>query len=461
AMLAAIRREDKILAIVEKHGFASLESNGATALHDAIAGLSDRSRDTSPVALTILGMSASLVNQLDLAEARFKQALAACRDDVQRRGVAFWYACDLIRRGRAEAIELLEAGDAPAGLSTFVRVASQSALAAAYAMTGQDQAAVARIAPLLKTVEALDDEMLRARVYHQAAYVELRGCRYAQATALANKAIALAERVGAYETVAGAVSVLHNVAINVDEDLEHAIEHLRRIAECGAKCGSVEKQLYALANAYEIQVERGDEIAATRLEEELRAFDVAYGTRATDEAVLPAQVLQLTWRGEFGRAYAILKSSGDQQGDAGRRSLRWSEISLYAAAAGARGDALSAIQRAHTQLESAPSSDGHTWRARAYLALTSLLLGRMRGAQSEISAIGTQISEAPERLRMLVDFVAQLTALQSGESTQFSVLQGLERMYDRGLGGFARMLEALPGDLLAIGPSDSGKAQIA
>ncbi|MGH7327778.1 MAG: hypothetical protein ACREJX_05455, partial [Polyangiaceae bacterium] len=155
-MLASIGREAEIVAIVDRHGFASLESNHALDLHDAIANLSEGARNSSAIAMTLAAMAASLGNQLDVSESCFKSALAACKDDVQRHGVRFWWGCDLIRRGRAESIEILKSEKEPAGLSEFMRIATRSALAAAYAMTGHDKEATSRMAPLLEQIDGIN-----------------------------------------------------------------------------------------------------------------------------------------------------------------------------------------------------------------------------------------------------------------------------------------------------------------
>lgn len=451
-MLASIGRETEIVAIVDRHGFDSLESNHALDLHDAIADLSEDARNTSPVAMTFAAMAASLGNQLDVSESCFKGALAACKDDVQRHGVRFWWGCDVMRRGRADSIEILKSEKEPAGLSQFMRIATQSALAAAYAMTGHDKEATSRIAPLLEKIDEINDEMLKARVYHQASYIAMRGTRYEEANDFARRSLEIAERIGAYETASGALSILHNVAVVKDENFTNATEYLRRIGEYGAKCGSVEKQLFALANAFEIEVERGDEKSATILEEELRAFDVRYDTHAASQAVLPAQVLQLAWRGDFARAYRILKPTGDRQLDPGRRALRWAEIALYAAAAGVRGEAASAMVRCEEQLHAAGPGEGHTWRARAYLALSAMLLGQDDAARAALTPLSAAMASAPERMQRLVDFVAHLVMHRIGAFDPLTVLKKLEALYDRGLGGFARMFEALPIDLISPTP---------
>jgi hypothetical protein len=138
--------------------------------------------------------------------------------------------------------------------------------------------------------------------------------------------------------------------------------------------------------------------------------------------------------------------------DPGRRALRWSEIALYAAAAGVRGDAVSAMTRCEEQLRAAGAGEGHTWRARAYLALSAMLLGQDDAARAALGPLSLEMASAPERIQRLVDFVAHLVMHRIGGFDPHMVLGKLEALYDRGLGGFARMFEALPVDLISPTP---------
>src|SRR6202049_4835749 len=126
-------RELEALALIERHGFALIESDRSYVLHDAIANLSSEAQGKSPVVLTLKAIAASLAGRSDFSEAFFKSALELCGDEPQRRRVGFWYACDLLRRGRPEAIELLERLDPDLPLPLWLRLAPPSALAGAHA----------------------------------------------------------------------------------------------------------------------------------------------------------------------------------------------------------------------------------------------------------------------------------------------------------------------------------------
>jgi tetratricopeptide (TPR) repeat protein len=453
--------EAQIVALIDRHGFALIESDHAYLLNDALAGLSDEVRKTSPVVLTLLATAASFEDRPDVSESLFENALAVCSDSLQRARVEYSYGTDLLRRGQPKAVDVLTSVADTAGAPLSLRIAARSALAASYALFGRAEEAAALIEPTLQSAIERGDDLLTARVYHQASYVALRSARYAEAKHLATIARTIAERVGAYEAVAGAASVLYNVALDVEEDLGAAVELLHQIADAGAKCGNVEKQLFALIAAYEIEVERGNEASIAAIETDLESFDVAYTSRLASEALLPAQVLQLAWHGDFARAHQILAPSGDQQRDTGRRALRWAEIAFHAAAARKTGDALRAISSAQHGLSVADDSNVPGIRARVYLALAFLLLGRPQAARAEIASLNDNVPTGSGRLRATIDFVRGLVGWHLGTVDHVAMLAKLESLREREFGGLARMFEAIPADLIEPTPADPERAKSA
>src|ERR1700680_5302520 len=143
-------REREALALIERHGFALIESDRSYVLHDAIANLSSEAQGKSPVVLTLKAIAASLAGRSDFSEAFFKSALELCGDEHQRRRVGFWYACDLLRRGRPEAVELLERLDPDLPVPLWLRLAPPSALAGAHAFAARHDEAQALIGATLE-----------------------------------------------------------------------------------------------------------------------------------------------------------------------------------------------------------------------------------------------------------------------------------------------------------------------
>jgi len=363
----------------------------------------------------------------------------------------YLYAVDLLRRGREDCVELLKPDEAFFDAPPEVRVAVMSALGAAYVITGRPVQGRKWVDRALASAKHLDDNILSARVHHQAAFVALQAGDGERAKALATIGADLAEREGVYEVAGGAYSVLYNAAKDIDDDLEAAAGYLERIAACGAKCGSVDKQLYAWLAAYEIAAERGDARAVAGIERELAEFDVQYSSRHVVQALLPAKALQLGTYGDFGRAHKILSSSAENQASEDRRALRLAEISFYAAAAGANEDAAASVTAAWRLIRRHTSAlqDLPVWRARTLCALTFTLLGRIRSPRLILAALRKEIPPRCARTLALVNAAEALVARRAGEQNYDVVVAALDELRRCQSGGFARLLETLPSRLVA------------
>ncbi len=319
-----------------------------------------------------------------------------------------------------------------------------AARAAGTALENQFEAAHAWLDRATETLGTFEDDTVRARVYHQTAFVALREGNFDRAKEFAYAAATLATRIGAYEIASGALSVLYNVAIDVDEDCSKAAEHLRQLALCGAKCGSVEKQFYALVAAYEIETERGDAAAVARLERDLGEFDVQYSGRFATQVLLPAQTLQLAWHGDFARAYRILASSAEQHQDPERRSLRWAELAVYAAASGKTAEALAALSAARKADRFPRAADVFLWRARILGALAEVMLGRPQAGKTILELVERDVPQDRRRLRALAGAVGALADWRIGSADHVEVFGALERLRRDEFGGYARLFEMLP-----------------
>jgi ATP/maltotriose-dependent transcriptional regulator MalT len=454
----AAGKERAILGIIERHGFASLESEHAHLLHDALAALSEEARATNPAILALLGMSAALGGHTDVSEAYFQNALKACNSPWERTQIRYWYGCELLRRGRPDALSVLEPDadydEIPAPLRTKI----MSARAAGTALENRFDEAHEWLDRAMLSLESVEDDAVRARVYHQTAFVALREGKFERAKEFAEAASTLAARIGAHEVASGALSVLYNVAIDVDEDCARATEYLRQIAVYGAKCGSVEKQVYALVAAYEIEVERGDVASVAQIERDLSEFEVQYSARCATQALLPAQVLQIACQGDFARAHRILASSAGQHQESERRALRWAEIAVHATAAGATAEALRALA-AMRKLDRFPKATNvFLWRARILSALAEVMLGQLGAAKAILKRVERDVPQHRRRLRALAGAVDALADWRAGEADHVELFGALERLRRDDFGGYARMLEMLPPacvEPLAVGAGNS------
>ena len=443
-ILIGARDEAAIVRLIVRHGFAWIEGEQSHVLHDALGALGDEARSAHATIMALRAMIASLGGRLDVAEALFQRALGKTSEPAERLRINYHYASDLMRRGRPDAIDLLQPDehflDAPAEL----RIAVMSALGAAYAIAGEMEQARKWVDRALAALAESRDRVLAARVHHQAAFVAMHAGDASTAKRLAAIASSLAEREAAYEVAGGAYSVRYQLALDVDDDPRSAAGYLARIALCAAKCGSVDKQLYAAAAGFDIAVERGDDEAIALLERELAQLDVQYSARTAMEGLLPAKALLLAGRGDFPRAYELLKSSAEQQPSDDRRALRFAEIAVYAAGSGASAEAGAAAIAALKFDKRAARVSIRSLRTRLFAALALVVLGRLNAPRLLVAGVRRDLPAGLPRLASFAGALEALIARRAGARNHRILAAALQTMHALDFGGIARVLESLP-----------------
>jgi len=448
-LFAEVGDEAEIVRVIDRYGFTAIEGDKAYILHDALAALGEEARRANHVVLAVQAVMASLGGKLDMAEALFQHALQSCDSPQQHMRMRYLYASDLMRRGRPDCLELLKPDADFFEAPVEVRIAVMSALGAANVIAGHKDIARKWVDRALKAAAASNDDILSARVQHQAAFVALHMGDAERAKTLGTSAAELAERVGVFDVAAGAYSVLYNTALDLEDDVEASASYLEKIAAHGGKSGSVEKQLYAWVAAYEIAIERGDARVAVGIERELAEFDVQYSGRLVMQALLPSKALQFAWYGDFARAHSILASSADNQNSSDRKALRWAEIALYAAGAGETAEAVKAVTTAWREIKrERDPSNIRLWRARILCALTFLLLGRISSPRMILNGLRRDIPGKFARPLALLQAVEALVARRAGERNYDDVVRALDLLRRCQSGGLARLLEALPSMLV-------------
>jgi ATP/maltotriose-dependent transcriptional regulator MalT len=436
--------EDGIAATLEERGFKALDQGEVVSVGRALAALSEGTLTRYSTALAVKAALASIDASFDVSEAWFTLAIGKARDD-ERREIVLRYGMDLVRRGRPDAIELLEAetakvvradADADAGLWAL--------LGTAYVSEHRLDDAREAVRHALLRLPGVRDDALRARVLHQASYVALNDGDHANAKVLAERALARADEAFLYDLTARALSVLFNVAMLHDDDVAAARAALRRLEEAGRKAGSDGLRLYAILNAYSIEVDAGDVAAVEQLHAQLDEMQVLL-TPMVSEGLLPAQALRAAWDGRFEHAYEMLEPGAEKLFDDDRIAYRWAEVAVYGAAAGKLDGARTAIVRSRESLGRISPEQPLAVRSAAYLALAETLLGDDAGAVRSIAAARAAVATRRGRMRTLIETVATFYQCSSGGMASVlllgDLLEGLERC---GLGGVARFIGRLP-----------------
>jgi LuxR family maltose regulon positive regulatory protein len=436
---------ERLAAAIERRGFHALDHGDVTALAQALGVLSDTMLTRFPVALALKGALASLDESFDVSEAWFRMAIDSARDGA-RREIVIRYGMDLVRRGRHDVIELLEA-EAARGetrANPDADAALWALLGTAYVETHDLERARDAARRALARLPGVEDDGLRARVLHQTSYVALNDGDHAAAKTLAERALARADEAFLYDIAARALSVLFNLAILHDDDVPAARRALARLDDAGRKAGSEPLRLYAVLNAYAIEVDAGDTVALERLDAALAEMQVLF-TPTVGEALLPAQALRAAWAGRFEHAYDMLATGADKLFDEDRIAYRWAEIAAYAAAAGKHDDARRALESSRTCLGTVDQDKPLAVRTAAYLALAEALLGDEDATRRALAAARAAAGNGGGRFASLVEAVAAFDACRSHAASSYLALgDALDELDRRDLRGVARFIGRLP-----------------
>jgi len=432
---------DVVLALLEAHGFALLDGTHGDLVREAAAYLPVAQRRASAVALALEAMSASDAGHNDISESWFRNAIALAGPTETGTRIAYALAVDLLQRGRLDCIDLLESlADLPA--SPVLRAQIAGRLGAAYALVGRWKHAKARITAALECLSAEDDAVTRAGIYQSAAFIALQERDPATARSYAQRSQALAEEYGQDKLAAVALSVSYAVALSYDDDIQAALAILDRFDSYASRLGSTFFRRYALFGRIEIAAECGDASALRAFDQHLASAEIENDVEHAQQALVPSNALRATWTGDFLGAYRALVTNADADRGSPWYALRWSEIALYAAAAGLPEAAAGALGTARKALPPLRNPSALSARARLNLALASALLGNRRAALAALSALG-MLAGWP-RLACYRDAIRSVIADPARNAHCDHILASFAALREAGFGGIAAMLEAVP-----------------
>jgi LuxR family maltose regulon positive regulatory protein len=432
---------DGILRLVETAGFGLFERGRTEVLEAALDGLPDTVRRQNAGVLGVQAMLEAGRGHFEVAERGFTAAIERAAEPDLRIALVHRYAIELVRHDR-DCIALLEPYAADDGVPPALRVPILGTLATAYVRARRIGDAVTTVERALGRIETFGDDV-RARLYQQAGYVHQSAGSRERSRTYAERAVELALARGLFEVAARAYTVLYVLLHDETDDPIALLAILDRLDECARKGASRQVRLFGLLAAYDIEVERGDDVALERLD---RALDEGRGAPPTarGDALLPAQALRAAWEGNFRRAYDLLAGSGAQLGSDERRALRAAEIALYAFAAGLASEGEVAKSEALAALERCEGSSRRVARSQILLALAELARGRGGAAHRHLSEAERTLTPAMRRLKALAGAVRALYRVELDQAEPATGAAALERLRAEHLGGLARLLAAIP-----------------
>lgn len=432
---------EPLYRLLEAYGLEIWETVAPDTLDVALRLVPRETQPQSGIVLALRAAAASRAGRHDISETLYVNAMEISQGDVRSR-IAYAYGCDMLRRNRNEAVDVLRplAGER---MTPAREAAVRSALAQAYCMRDDRERASEEAACALELCGSFDDRWTTALVCTRVAYVAFYAeGDFDQAAQLAQHGLSLAESCRAYVTAVGALSLLYNVSCE-DDDPAQACAYLRQMAAHSEKIGNVAFASYALLAELEFQVEAFDLDAIAHAKKTLASFDVHYEEQATSEALLPSEALQLTWQGDFGAAYRLLEPSIARQQGEDFKALRTATVALYAAASDALELAASLTEEALHALNRLDMDGQKSIRARIFTALALSMLGQSEMADHLFDDIATGVAHYP-RLCILANTAQLIHRLWNGDSVGADLIGVLADARQQRFGGLAAMLARLP-----------------
>ena len=440
ALYTKVGAVEPIVRVLEAHGIELLERGEGEAVAAALDVVPEARRREHAALIGVRAMLDANRGRFDLAEASFAASIERAPAGELRLALVHRYAIELVRQNR-DCVALLEPYAADDALPLELRVPMLGTLATGYVSAGRVDDAVATVRRALDLMEPLGDE-LRARLYHQAAYVHQFTASRERVRAYATAAIELATARGLYELAARAYSVLSTAVGDEEDDPIAVLAVLDKLQECARKGASRQVRVFGIVDSYAIEVERGDEAAIDRLDRELRQEDAAPVARA-QAALLPADALRAAWDGAFGTAHELLAGTAEQQPMIQRRALRAAETALYAFAAALNEEGEASLRDALASLERCKPSP-RIVRAQLTIALAELVRGRATAAHRHLTEAERRLTPAMRRMRAFANAVRALQRVQLEQGDPATLAAALERLRAEHFGGMARLLAALP-----------------
>jgi len=432
---------EAVSRILAAHGVAFMDSGFADIVEAALAALERAEFDGGPAIMLLKAIRDSQLVRLDSAEAWFQLAIAATDDDDLRLRIVHRYALDLMRRGRIDAIEMLEGVLESASPEHDFHPLLGATLATAYALADRLDEAQRAIASAMGRLRTNLPAALRTRAYHQAAYVALRCSDIPEARRYAERVLEIAVPNGFYDLAARAHSILYEIEHSWEASPPRALAHIESVAAYGQKSGDSHIRHWALLSAYYIEAERGNAAMMSTIERALNAPEVLQTTEASNAALLPGQALRASWNGDFGHAYRLLARSAEGQVSTDGRAGRWAEIALFGAAAGLVAESREAVTAARHALGGGRSGKQRT-QTLAYVLIALSLLGDRMTWLTVRAMVHADASDLPGHAFLHV--AETLHNHWFEERDHQAVLASLNALRDAEFGGIAAMLEALP-----------------
>ncbi len=455
---------DAIVSILESRGAELFDRGEVKLLEDILESLDQGRVERSPLVIALGAMVAALRGRFDFSDAAFQRALALDCDGNARAHVAMRYAITLSWRWRfADVLAAVDSIDPETITSTALR--ARFLAFRAYALSGvRRPEAGALAAEALALARGIDDVTLEVAVLQYVALVAMYERRLDASRSYASRALDIAEKNKLFGP-AGRIAMLLASVTGEGGDADASLLNVLRMRRNAEQIGDKVAVDVTMMMAYGIYTQRGEDEKLAQLEAKFPELTSWAAQSGRWPLLLSSIAMQHAWAGEFAAAYSSIANSGDYAGsmpDGKWRNLsRWAEIAFYAAAAEEReaaDQAFSAFSRLLASLAGDDLLKSHeVLKSQLFAALACILLQRSSKANEFIACVEIAAKKGALHLRELAYAVRAFYIVVETNAEQSNLADALAKLRLASLGGYARLIEALP---MRVGSSSISAASL-
>ena len=448
ALFTLAAEVDEVRAIATSHGLTLFERGFIDGVEDALQCIPAEIRNGDANLLLLSAVLHAYKGRFDDSDRCFSVALQFADEPNLRAEIVQRHALSHLNRVQlSESLAILELIDTNQISDKHVVTRILATKASALSFRGSHQEASDLIQHALSMSTLLQDEAVRVTTLQHASAVAFNASNFTEARSYISSCVREAHRLGLYRAAARAASLLYLIAYQYCDYAEctWTLSQMKRDAERAGDSAALD---FVKLNSYELSVERGDLDRVIELDESLEDVGTSAGARAT-ETLAPAFAMRAAWSSDFATSYRFLKESATAQSTAARRALRFSEIALYASAAGEREaaeDNVRELQDTLQALSSMPNEfeTSRVVKARVLFAIAAILMGRGSTAHNLLREVESGVSRYPLPLKALVRAARAIYIHVETGAGHSDMTATLAELRQSNYGGYAKVFGSLP-----------------
>lgn len=438
-LFAEMGAGDEVLALLESHGFALIDTAHSDTVQQAIDVLAEGPRNAHPVILGLRAQLAFRAERYSRAEALLERAITLAEDHTIKATLLLILAQAFSYQHNAQkCLAAYESALGVSGIDDAQRGDILSAYASSRAFIGAHDGLPALLDQVEYYAQRIDSDALRAKMLQRGGLAATIIGDSTRAQRLLALAAELASQHELLEIKRGAYAVLSINALSREDDLPKALAFAQIESETAIKCGEPYHIRGSLLRMLSIEMQRGNPDAVADILKRVESLPHSEDP-GTHAIVQEGRAMLAAWDGDFEEAYRILEAVSDQMFLPDMRVVSRALCAVFLAAIGesSRSQAIVESILGNTMVDVSALQARHLQIAQLLCGLSEALAGRQTSALKICRRVNGKSSAFAHALRSAVIEINRCGIQACAPQIQ----PWIEAMRQCHYGGYARIIE--------------------